>query len=179
LQRRPLRIGFEENPPVQIRTAEGFSGLSVETVNEAAKRAGIQLEWVETGRSSEESLVQGRVDLWPLVVDLPDRRQIMHFARPWMHSSYVLLLREGTQIADRSLPGRIAVFKMPLHSRLARERFPAAQVVETPAAHGVISQVWTGPPQRGFSKCGWRKASYGRDLPSVPGRSSDCARSRT
>ena len=29
---RPLRIGFEENPPVQIRAGSGFSGLSVETV---------------------------------------------------------------------------------------------------------------------------------------------------
>jgi hypothetical protein len=35
---RPLRIGFEKNPPVQIRTPNGFSGLAVETVNEAAKR---------------------------------------------------------------------------------------------------------------------------------------------
>src|SRR3954469_16598849 len=35
---RPLRIGFESNPPVQIRTENGFSGLAVETVNEAAKR---------------------------------------------------------------------------------------------------------------------------------------------
>jgi PAS domain S-box-containing protein len=148
--RRPLRIGFEENPPVQIRTAEGFSGLSVETVSEAAKRAGIQLEWVETGRSSADSLRQGLVDLWPLVVDLPDRRQFIHFARPWMHSSYVLLFREGTQIGDRSVPGRIAVFRMPLHARLARERFPAAQVVETPAAHGVISQVCTGAAAAGF-----------------------------
>ena len=33
---RPLRIGFEQNPPVQTRTATGFSGLAVETVNEAA-----------------------------------------------------------------------------------------------------------------------------------------------
>ena len=77
---RPLRIGFEENPPVQIRTANGFSGLSVETVSEAASRAGIKLEWIETGKSSEESLRKGLVDLWPLVVDLPDRRKYMHFA---------------------------------------------------------------------------------------------------
>src|SRR5580765_6443628 len=126
----PLRIGFEENPPVQIRSANGYSGLSVETVNEAARRAGINLKWVETGKSSEESLRRGLVDLWPLVVEIPARREFMHFARPWMHSNYVLLLREGTQIPDRSFRGRIAVFQIPLHSRLARERFPEAQVVQ-------------------------------------------------
>ena len=44
IPRRPLRIGFEQNPPVQIRTDIGFSGLAVETVNEAAKRAGVRLQ---------------------------------------------------------------------------------------------------------------------------------------
>ena len=81
-QPHPLRIGFENNPPVQIRTATGFSGLSVEIVNEAARRAGIQLDWVETGTSSEEAFRKGLVDLWPLMVDLPDRRKYVHFAPP-------------------------------------------------------------------------------------------------
>jgi hypothetical protein len=54
---RPLRIGFENNPPIQIRTASGFSGLSVEIVSDAAKRAGIA--WVETGTSSEEAFRRG------------------------------------------------------------------------------------------------------------------------
>ena len=127
--RRPLRIGFESNPPVQIRTDNGFSGLGVETVNEAAKRAGIKLEWVETGTSSDEAFRKGLVDLWPLMVDLPDRRKYVHFARPWMHSSNVLLLREGTPNPDRDFRGRIAVFKMPLHVRLVREQFPEAHLV--------------------------------------------------
>ena len=90
---RPLRIGFEKNPPVQIRTATGFAGLAVETVSEAAKRAGIQLQWVETGTSSDEAFEKGLVDLWPLMTDLPDRRKRLHFSRPWLRSSYALLVR--------------------------------------------------------------------------------------
>jgi hypothetical protein len=43
MPRRPLRIGFEHNPPVQIRGDTGFTGLAVDTVKEAAKRAGIAL----------------------------------------------------------------------------------------------------------------------------------------
>jgi hypothetical protein len=49
IPRRPLRIGFEPNPPVQIRTDSGFSGLAVETIDQAAQRAGVRLQWVETG----------------------------------------------------------------------------------------------------------------------------------
>src|SRR5215831_2279454 len=108
----PLRIGFESNPPVQIRTDNGFSGLSVETVNEAAKRAGIKLDWVETGTSSEEAFRKRLVDLWPLMVDLPDRRKYVHFARPWMHSNNVLLLRGGAADPDRGFSGTIAVSKI-------------------------------------------------------------------
>ena len=147
---RPLRIGFEDNPPFQTRTANGYAGLTVETVREAAKRAGIKLEWVETGKSSEESLRHNLVDLWPLVVDLPERRKYMHFARPWMHSSYVLLFREGTPPVGSGFTGKIAVFGIPLHSRVLHERFPKALVVETLASHGVMTQVCTGAVAAGF-----------------------------
>ena len=68
IPQHPLRIGFEINPPVQIRSDRSFSGLSVETVNEAAKRAGIKFYWTETGTSSDEALRKGLVDLWPLIV---------------------------------------------------------------------------------------------------------------
>ena len=65
------------------------------------------------------------------MVDLPARRKLVHFARPWMHSSNVLLVRDGTPNPDRHFRGRIAVFKMPLHVGLAREHFPEAQIVKS------------------------------------------------
>jgi len=141
---RTLRIGFESNPPVQTRTESGFSGLAVDTVNEAAKRAGIKLEWVDTGTSSDEAFRKGLVDLWPLMVDSPDRRKRVHFARPWMHSSDVVLVRDGSPNVDRGFKGRIAVFKMPLHLRLAREQFPQAQIVAVPDIEDVIKEVCKG-----------------------------------
>jgi PAS domain S-box-containing protein len=146
----PLRIGFENNPPVQIHTTNGFSGLSVETVSEAAKRAGIQLDWIETGTSSEEAFRRGLVDLWPLMVDLPDRRKYVYFARPWMHSSNVLLLRQGTHLPDRGFRGRIAVSTMPLHIRLLHDQFPEAQLVQFPTTREIIKQVCTGAATGGF-----------------------------
>ena len=90
------------------------------------------------------------MDLWPLMVDLPDRRKYVHFARPWMQSSNVLVLPVGTPGPDRGFRGRIAVFKMPLHVRPLRERFPQAERVEIPAIHDVIKQVCTGAATAGF-----------------------------
>ena len=150
LPNRPLRIGFENNPPVQIRTATGFSGLSVEIVSDAARRAGIELDWVETGTSSDEALRKGMVDLWPLMVDLPHRRKYVHFAQPYMHSGHVLALLEGTPAPGRDFRGRIAVFRLPVHVQHVRGLFPEAQIIEIPELHDVLKEVCTGKAAAGF-----------------------------
>jgi len=147
---RPLRIGVEHNPPVQIRTATGFAGLAVETVNEAARRAGVQLQWIETGTSSDEAFRRGLVDLWPLMADLPERRKRVHITRPWLHSSHALLLRTGSIVPGRGFSGRIALFKMPLHVRLLRTEFPEAQLIELPESQAVVKEVCKGTVSAGF-----------------------------
>jgi two-component system cell cycle sensor histidine kinase/response regulator CckA len=139
--KRPLRIGFESNPPFQIRTASGYSGLAVEIVNNAARRAGLTLQWVETGASSEESFQKGLVDLWPLMTDLPERHKLVHFTAPYVIGSHVLLLRAGAPVPDRDFTGRIAVFKLPLHVRLARIHYPQAQPVPLPDSGDVLREV--------------------------------------
>jgi PAS domain S-box-containing protein len=146
----PLRIGFESNPPIQIRTDRGFSGISVETVSEAARRAGIRLQWIETGTSSDEALQKGLVDLWPLMVDLPERRKRVHIARPWMPSGFMLLHRADTPTPDRSFRGRIAVFKLPLNFRLSHERFPNAEIAQISPIADVMKDVCTGRSAAAF-----------------------------
>ena len=150
IPKRPLLIGFEPNPPVQIRGADGFSGIAVETVNEAARRAGIKLRWVETGTSSEEAFARKLVDLWPLMADLPDRRKLVHFTSPWLPSGHALLLRADGPSPGPAFAGRIAIFKMPLHTRLARQAFPAAQQVEYSSALDVVKSVCAGQVASGF-----------------------------
>jgi PAS domain S-box-containing protein len=150
IPRRPLRIGFEVNPPFQIRAGSGFSGLAIETLDEAAKRVGVRLQWVETGTSSEESFQKGLVDLWPLMVDLPERRRHVHFSRPWLYASHVLLLRAGAAIPARDFAGRIALFKLPLHARMLQARFPNAQTVQFPDGRRVLKEVCSGAAAAGF-----------------------------
>ncbi len=147
---RTLRIGFEQVPPVQIRTDSGFAGLAVETVGEAAKRAGVSLQWVETGTSSEEALRRGLVDLWPIMIDLPERRKRVHITRPWLHTSHTLVLRPETEPPDRRFAGRIALDKMPIHARLVREEFPEAQLVQFPEIGEIVKEVCRGTVSAGF-----------------------------
>ena len=97
-----------------MRTDSGPAGIAVETINEAAKRAGMSLQWVETGTSSDEAFRRGLVDLWPIMADLPERRKRVHISKPWLNTSHTLVLRENATTPDRSFTGRIALFKMPI-----------------------------------------------------------------
>jgi len=156
---RVLRIGFENAPPVQVRTTNGFAGLAVDLVNEAAKRAGVSLQWVETGTSSEEALERGLVDLWPIMADLPDRHKLVHITRPYLHTTHTLMLPESSAPLDHSFSGRIAVVKMPLHARLARKAFPNAQLIEFPDVPEILKAVCTGAVDSAFLEDRWAMAA--------------------
>jgi two-component system cell cycle sensor histidine kinase/response regulator CckA len=147
---RTLRIGFEPNPPVQLRTASGFGGLAVETINEAARRAGITLEWVETGSGSDDAFARGLVDLWPLMADLPERRKRIHFTKPWLYTNQILVLRSESPVPDRKFDGRIGVFQLALQARLAKGKYPGAQVVPFPDAQEILKAVCKGTVDAAF-----------------------------
>jgi PAS domain S-box-containing protein len=146
----PLRIGFESNPPVQVKTVDGFSGLAVEAVGEAARRAGIELQWVETGASSYDSFQRGLVDLWPLMVNLPERRKLVYFTKPWVHSARALVMREGAPVPDARFTGNIAVFNLSIHVRVVHEHFPRAHTIIGRDVHDVIGQMCSGAADAAF-----------------------------
>ena len=147
---RALRIGFEPNPPFQIRMKTGYGGLAVEIVNEAARRSGVRLEWVETGTSSDEAFRKGLVDLWPLMTDMPERHGLVHFSRPWIISSHILLLRTGASVPDRNFSGRMALFKLPLHLRLLNSTFPHAKPAAYSDLREALKEVCSGTAAAGF-----------------------------
>src|SRR5207244_806023 len=165
IPRRTLRIGFENVPPVQMVTEGGPAGIAVETINEAARRSGITLQWVQTGTSSEQSFRRGLVDLWPLMADLPDRRKWIHITIPWLHTNHTLVLRQHVTPPDRGFTGRLAIFKLPVHSRLAREQFPEAQLVQFADTHDVIREVCTGSVGAAFLELRAALAALGEKPP--------------
>ncbi|MEO8594934.1 MAG: PAS domain S-box protein [Candidatus Solibacter sp.] len=146
----PLRIGFKSNPPFQIRTAAGYSGLSVDVVREAARRRGIRLEWVEPQTSSEEAIEKGLVDLWPLMGDLPERRKKMFLSRPWAVAHHILVMKSGVTVPDRDFGGPISILDSPLQIRLAIHEVPKAVLLRLPDAHQALKQVCTGAAGAAF-----------------------------
>ena len=160
---RALVIGFEHNPPYQVRSPSGPpTGLVIDTVAEAARRAGIALVWQETTLGPERALGSGAVDLWPLVTDLPERRRILYISGPWLQSQHVLVLRAGTAVPERSFTGK---------SRDHRGGDPRA------AAAGLLPGREGRPePRRGRSPLACLLRRGGGSVSRVPARARGAAR---
>ena len=65
---RVYTIGWQNVPPFQEKRPDGSpGGLAVDLVREAARRQGVQLNWVWYPGSAETALKNEDVDLWPLI----------------------------------------------------------------------------------------------------------------
>jgi Bacterial extracellular solute-binding proteins, family 3 len=82
---RVYRIGWTVSPPFEIPgTGGGPAGISVELVNEAARRRGISLKGVFWPDSSESALKSKSVDLWPLTMITANRLKSFHISDPYL-----------------------------------------------------------------------------------------------
>ena len=151
IPKRTLLIGYQHNPPYQVhRPGQPPTGLSVETVAEAARRAGIPIEWREVPAGPDQALPSGAVDLWPLVTELPERRRTLHISAPWMQAQHALVLRDAREVPGRDFAEKVAITAIPVHVRMVRERFPAAQLVECPEGKDALVKLCTGEVSAAF-----------------------------
>jgi PAS domain S-box-containing protein len=91
---RVYRIGWTMSPPFQLRDHNGQpTGLAVDMVREAARRRGIALQWVYWNNSSEASLRDKKLDLWPLITITPERLKMFYISEPYLESELCLLVR--------------------------------------------------------------------------------------
>ena len=148
---RALRIGFQHNPPYQIREAGGTpSGLAVAIVAEAARRAGLVLEWKEIPAGPDGSLRDHSVDLWPLVTDLPERRGKLYLSAPWLESQHVLVLRDGGELPGPELAEPVGITAVSVHARLLTARFPKVRPVVYPEGRDALAHLCAGDVKAAF-----------------------------
>jgi len=131
-----VRIGVNHSPPYAVVEANGsLSGFSVEILREAARRRGIRLQWIVVPEGSEPALKSGKVDIWYLYTDFPERHRFSYFTDPWLRLKYSLIVRESSPI--RSLKDtvgrRIAYFPGPSEARLIPRLFPRSAWVQKQA----------------------------------------------
>jgi len=150
---RVYRIGWMFSPPFQTRGADGKpAGLAVDLVKEAARRRGIQLEWINWQDGSERALREKAVDLWPLIAITPQRLKAFYISQPYLESEYCLLVRADSryqQVRDLAW-GTIGISNPAIDSWQLRGRLPDARPLARTEIQGVMEDVCERRTDAGF-----------------------------
>jgi signal transduction histidine kinase len=150
---RTFKIGFRNSTPYHFPDAHGNpTGVAVAVIKEAARRKHIELQWVYSAQGSDAALSSGAVDLWPLLGDLPERRKLLYISPPWVRMTFTLLLVESSPLKRLSdLAGQtLAVGRINVDQRIAREYFEKAKILPQSSVAGVIAAVCTGTAKAGL-----------------------------
>lgn len=106
---RQLRVAYGKAPPmVDIDSSGRPGGFAVETMTEAARRAGISLAWQvgSTPEGNNKALLEGKLDLI-LGPATPERRKLFFVTEPWWSSEIVALSAAASSIkAQGDINGR-------------------------------------------------------------------------
>jgi len=141
----PFRIGFQEAPPYQIAKPDGSpAGPAIDIVSEAARRQGILLEWIHAPEGPQPALVSGRIDLWPLLADLPERRARLYVTEPWRTTHFWAARRAGGPPLEDA-PGRVVAHgKRTPSVRTAGKFFPRATKLAMNGSEEILKAVCSG-----------------------------------
>jgi len=162
---QPFRIGYEISPPYQYMKSDGTpAGLAIEIFKEACRRRNIPIEWVHCPKPGgpDINLANGNVDLWPLVGDLPERRDLFYITKPWLENSLCLITREDTQVfTPADTVGRpLWHYNSRLALRELKANFPGAIPVPIPTNRDVLAGVLEGKVDAGMI---WVSKAYSGD----------------
>ena len=149
---RVLRIGYQNTPPLNYPGADGRpTGTAVDVIRQAAQRAGVRLEWVYYAEGSEKAIISKSVDLWPIMVDFPERHQFAYLTAPWARVSYALVYRAPARTRESVASMRLAVATSSISDvRTSRRYFPNAAVVPVNSAEEVMPAVCSGAAESGL-----------------------------
>ncbi|BCS35380.1 hypothetical protein TBR22_A46070 [Luteitalea sp. TBR-22] len=128
----PVRAGYLHDPPYMFRAPDGTAaGLDIDVLDEAARRARIELTWnyVERDGDPDVALAEGTIDVWPALTVLEHRRRRLHLTAPWLRTEVLLVVRDGGARPPRDHAGPLGVVSLPVTAYLIEQNFPHAQRV--------------------------------------------------
>jgi len=121
----------------------------IETIREAARRAGISLEWTIVPEGPDDALTNRRVDLWPIVADLPERRKLFYISDPYEEVTFWLVSLKAKAIRSENMAGRMLGHPRDLSSRIAKRYFPLSNEVGFPDRLAMMRSLCRGEVDAG------------------------------
>jgi signal transduction histidine kinase/ActR/RegA family two-component response regulator len=120
-------------------------GPTVDTVGEAARRAGVSLRLVLRPEGPEAAMAAHRVDLWPLLADLPRRRDAFYISAPYLRPNYWLVSLKPLGITSlQKARGRRIGCTRSVATPLVQAEFPSSILISHPSAPANLRAVCTG-----------------------------------
>jgi len=151
---RPMTIGFQNSPPYHYPDSYGRpTGVAVEMIQTAARRAGIRLNWVFSPKGPDRSLAEGDTDLWPVMTDLPERRNSMYVSAPWAKMTYAIVYPETLRVKgpdDFSGRSLAVTNRIGSDARVAERLFHNVRMVSAQTAVDVVDAVCHGTADGGL-----------------------------
>jgi signal transduction histidine kinase/ABC-type amino acid transport substrate-binding protein len=129
-QQRAYRIGYGNDIPFHFRDADGHpAGLAVEMIKEAAKRRGIQLEWVQPQEQGIPAVLKGDVDFWVLLTLRPERQKVLWITEPYLTAQNCFLILDRGKVTSLSelANARISFQDYDIHWRNLKALLPNFQ----------------------------------------------------
>ncbi len=131
-QRPLVRVGFNEFPPYVDRGPDGAPvGFAVEVLSQAARRAKVDLRWVEIEGSADKAFSEGKADMYPLMTITPERETRFYMSAPWWENQFALISTEGREIRDAAgARGKLIGTRVGVIKALSLGLFPGAKFVD-------------------------------------------------
>ena len=109
---RVYRVGFQLSPATPSVDANGHpQGPEIESIETAARAAGIRIEWLNDPRGPDAALASHRVDVWPVMAKLESRKGKFYISDPYLRLSFWILTLEGRPQPGRGQPRTLAIAK--------------------------------------------------------------------
>jgi len=139
-------MGFQSSPPRQFVSADGQpSGPTIETIRDAARRAGIRIRWVLSPEGPDAAMAAHKVDLWPLLANLPARRNTFYITRPYIHPNYWMISPKSRGITSvKQVKGRRIGYNRGIAGQVIKPLFPDSILVPQPSEFANLKAACSG-----------------------------------
>jgi hypothetical protein len=150
-----IRIGVDQAAPYQSwREGYGPVGFTVDILEDAARKRGISLKWINCPERPTKALRAGQVDMWPLLGVEVARKLGIYVAQPWLQNEYAILWRIVTPNLHGTAPDwsskTVSVVDLPMSRFLAQRFFTRSKFDPTPNRTVAFQHVCAGRADGAF-----------------------------
>jgi diguanylate cyclase (GGDEF)-like protein len=127
-----VRVAYNRFPPYVDEGSGGVPvGFGAEMLLEAARRAHIEIRWVQIEGAADEAFAAGKADMYPLTTITPQRQARFYMSPPWWENQFVLVSTRNREIPDAAAArGKTIANRIGVIQTFSRRLLPGAHFVE-------------------------------------------------